>query len=109
MSLDNQIRLEINWFYMIALLVIVIGFLGVIGWIPTAQVLKETLKGLPISGGFSWPIVIGLDLICILCILSFIWKVYCTVQTKFDNEGISCPGLFGQRVIRWAEVSREKG
>jgi hypothetical protein len=105
---SQEIRFEINWVYILPSVVIAAAGLGFIGWIVTAQVLRETMQGLPISGGWSWPLVIGLDLICLGAFLALIWSIHCDSRTQFLDSQLTQPGLFGLRVIRWSEVTGVK-
>jgi hypothetical protein len=65
-------------------------------------------KGLPISGGWSWPLAIIWDAgsLCVLC--AFFWKLYCDANTEMGETELRRPGIFGLRRIRWAEIARVK-
>ncbi|MES2491613.1 MAG: hypothetical protein V4607_17640 [Pseudomonadota bacterium] len=71
----------------------------------TAQVYGQWSQGLPITGGFSWPIVIGIDALCFLAALAMYWKIYADSKTTIDTSGISRPSLRGQQHIAWSDVT----
>ena len=79
-----------------------------IGWMVTSQVYKEWSHGLPISGGWNWPIVIGVDLACLFVALALYWEIYADSRTTIDAIGVGRPSLRGQRHIAWSDVTSIK-
>jgi hypothetical protein len=69
--------------------------LGFIAWSITAQVYGKWSRGLPISGGWNWPIVFAIDLCCVLLALGLYWKIYCDARTTIDELGVTRPTLRG--------------
>ena len=96
---------RINWPYISFFALMGTGGLVFIGWAVTAQVYREWSHGLPISGGWSWPSVFLVDLVCALFVCALNWEIYCDAKTTIDENGIYQPSLFGMRAISWAEVT----
>lgn len=91
--------------------ILFIGLVGTctstfIGWVITSQVYAQWSHGLPIVGGWNWPSVIGLDLVCLWAILALYWKLYADAKTTIDATGITRPSLQGLKTIRWPEVTQ---
>lgn len=84
------------------------GGLTFIGWAITSQVYAQWSHGLPITGGWNWPIVIGIDLICFLSALGLYWQIYADANTTIDVSGLSRPSLRGPKHIAWSEVTALK-
>ena len=96
---------QLNWIYVIAAVLVSAIGLSFIGFAITKQVYGEWVKGLPISGGFNWPIVIGIDVMCLICLFAVIWKIYCDANTEIGTEHVSQPSILGKKTIRWSDVS----
>lgn len=84
-----------------------VGTIGLafIGWTITAQVYREWSQGLAISGGWNWPTVIGVDILCMLCAAALYWKIYADPKTTIDASGVSRPCLYGPTHIAWPNVT----
>lgn len=76
-----------------------------IGSAITAQVYGQWSRGLPITGGFSWPMVITIDALCFLAASALYWKIYADAKTTMDGNGVSRPSLCGRKWIAWSEVT----
>lgn len=79
--------------------------LGFIGWAITAQVYGQWSRGLPISDGWNWPIVLGIDFSCLMFALVLYWKIYADAKTVIDATGVSRPSPSGVRHIAWQDVT----
>lgn len=101
-------RLRVNIPYIFFCASVGTAALVFIGWAITSQVYKQWSQGLPITGGWSWPIVIGVDLMCCLGGLALYWKIYADANTTVDSSGVSRPSLRGPRYIAWSEVTALK-
>lgn len=98
-------RLRLNIPYILfcgAAVTIVLAF---IGYTMTSQIYAQWSQGLPITGGLSWPIVIGVDLICCSGILAVYWKIYADANTAISSSGINRPSLLGPKYIAWSDVT----
>lgn len=94
-----------NWLriYMdFALTAIFFSFMGVL---ITWSAIQETRQGLPLSGGWSWPIVIGLDVFSLIIVLWFAWFYYSATTLTVTDDYISCRSLLGTKAIRWTKVT----
>jgi hypothetical protein len=96
---------RINWPYIAFVALVGTSGLLFIAWAITSQVYREWSLGLPISGGWNWPIVIALDFVCILLVGALYWKIYFDAKTTIDGNGIYQPSLFGACSITWSEVT----
>jgi hypothetical protein len=96
---------RVNWPYIVFIALVGTATLLFIAWAITSQVYGEWSRGIPISQGWNWPIVIGIDLACILLVGALYWKIYFNAKTTIDGNGISQPSLFGIRTISWSEVT----
>jgi len=105
-SLTN--RLPMNWPYVAVVLLISTAAISYIVWETTAPVYRSWIRGLPIRGGWSWPIVIAWDAFYFLVLLALIWKIYCDANTEMGETELSRPSILGIRRIRWSEVVRVK-
>ena len=97
--------LQLNKLYVAFVAVVVTTGLAFIAWSITAQVYGEWSRGLPISGGWTWPFVAGVDLTCLACVGALYWKIYADSQTVIDSAGVSRPGIWGLSRIEWREVT----
>jgi hypothetical protein len=96
---------RLNWLYITFVALVGTGALVFIGWAITSQVYRQWSHGLPISGGWSWPMVFMVDFVCLLLIGALYWKIFYDAKTVIDGNGIYQPGLFGLRNIYWSEVT----
>jgi hypothetical protein len=99
-------KLPVNWFYVTAVAAGGSAAIGFLVWALTSQVYRDYAKGLPMSGGWSWPVVIVLDSGCVTVLVALFWKIYCDANTEMGDEELCRPSIFGQRRIRWSEVTR---
>lgn len=76
-----------------------------IGSAITIQVYGQWSRGLPITGGFSWPIVIAIDALFLLAASAMYWKIYADSKITIDENGVSRPSLRGLERIAWPEVT----
>jgi hypothetical protein len=80
-----------------------------IGGAVTWQVYGQWSNGLPITGGFSWPIVAAIDFACLTGIAALYRKIYRDACTIFGPQGLSQPALFGgSQTIAWSDVTKIK-
>jgi hypothetical protein len=93
-----------NWPYVAVALLISTAAIVYIAWETTEPVYRSWIRGLPIRGGWSWPIVIAWDVFYFLVLLALFWKIYCDANTEMGETELSRPSLFGIRRIRWSEV-----
>lgn len=96
---------RINRTYIAFVALVGTGALVFISWAVTSQVYREWSRDLPISGGWNWPIVLMLDVVCALLVGALYWKIYCDAKTTIDRNGIFQPSLFGIHTISWPEVT----
>jgi hypothetical protein len=96
---------RVNWPYIAFIVFVVTASLGFIAWAITSLAYSDWSQGLPIRGGWNWPAVIGLDVICAVLLVAFYWKVYCDVNTEIGDLGISRPSLRGVQSISWNQVT----
>jgi hypothetical protein len=98
-------RLPMNWPYVGSAALIVTIVIGFIVWSITGPVYRTWSRGLPITGGWSWPLAIIWDAgsLCVLC--AFFWKLYCDANTEMGETELRRPGIFGLRRIRWTEIA----
>ncbi|WKT59551.1 hypothetical protein Q2E61_11665 [Microbulbifer thermotolerans] len=96
---------RMNWPYVILVALLGTGGLLFIAWSITWQVYREWSNGLPISGGWSWPIVVSVNLVCAFAVSALYWKIYSDAKTTIDEYGIFKPSLFGAHTIAWSEVT----
>ena len=101
-------QFSINWTYIIFVAAIAAAGLGFIAFAITSQVYREWSRGLPISGGFNWSIVIVVDLVCFVTFLALLWKIYRDTNTDISDDDLAQPSLLGLRTIRWSEVTDVK-
>lgn len=99
---------RLNKPYMVFVAAIGTVALAFIGWAITSQVYRDWSRGLPISGGWNWPIVIGVDLACFCGALALYWKIYADSKTTIDASGVGRPSLRGFRHIAWSDVTAIK-
>jgi hypothetical protein len=104
MSTPNT-KLQINWLYISIVVVISSAALGFIAWGITTQLYREWSQGLPISGGWNWPLVIAVDSVCATALCALFWKIYCDANTEIGIDTLSQPSIFGRRIINWSEVT----
>ena len=100
--------LQLNKPYIAFVATVGTGTLMFIGWAITSQVYTQWSHDLPITGGWNWPIVIGIDVLCLLGVLALYWKIYADVNTKMSAEGLSRPTLRGAEYIAWPDVTTIK-
>ena len=96
---------RINKLYVAIVALLGTAALAFVGWSLTAQVYREWSAGVAISGGWNWPIVIGVDILCLLGALGLYWKIYADSKTQIDTTGVSRPTLRGRVRIAWPEVT----
>jgi hypothetical protein len=99
-------KITLNWPYISFVILAALSGLGFIAWGLTDQVYQQWSRGLPITGGWSWEIVILVDIGCLLMFMALCWKVYCDSRLEITDEYISRPSIFGKNVIKWAEVTK---
>jgi hypothetical protein len=99
-------RLQMNWPYIGTAELIATAAIGFIVWEITAPVYRASAQGMPIRGGWNWPIVILWDAGLLFFLLAFFWKIYCDANTEIGELELSRPGIFGPPRIRWSEVVR---
>ena len=100
--------LQLNKPYIAFVATVGTGALVFIGWAITSQVSKQWSHGLPITGRWNWPIVIALDLVCLLGVLALYWKIYADAKTTMSAEGLTRPTLRGSEHIAWHDVTTIK-
>jgi hypothetical protein len=99
-------KLPVNWPYVTVVAAIGSAAVGFLVWALTSQVYRGYATGAPMSGGWSWPVLIVFDAGCVVALAALFWKIYCDAKTEIGEEELSRPGIFGHRRIRWSEVSR---
>jgi hypothetical protein len=97
-------RLQINWPYVATVALIGSTSMGFIAWGVTAQAYRAWARGLPIGGGWNWPLVIVLDVGCLFVLLALFWKIYCDANVEIGEVELSRPSIFGTRRIPWSEI-----
>jgi len=101
-------RFELNWPYIAFAIITSVAVLSFIGWMVTAQVLRERRWGFPISGVFNWLLMIAIDLASVVCFLALLWKIYCDYKTEFTEDAITRPSLLRLRGIKWSDITEVK-
>lgn len=98
---------SINWLYVGFIAVAGTAALLLIGGILTWQVFGQWSQGLPITGGWNWPLVIFIDLACAAGIAALYRNIYCNAHTIMNRNGLTQPTQFGRvRTILWSEVTK---
>jgi hypothetical protein len=99
--------LALNWPYVALVAVLGTSTMLFISGAVTWQVYREWSNGIPITGGFSWPIVTALNFACLMGIVALYRKIYCDARTLISEQGLTQPALFGgTRAIAWADVTK---
>jgi hypothetical protein len=100
------VQLAMNWPYVTFVAIVGTVALLFIGGVITIQVAGDSLAGVPIRGGWNWPVVLLVDLICVGGIAALYRKIYCDAHTTIDDKGVTQPGFLGSpRSILWREVT----
>jgi hypothetical protein len=95
-----------NWLYVGLVAVAGTAALLFMGGAVTWQVYRQGSSGLPITGGWSWPLVWAVNLGCVAGIAALYRKIYCDAHTNISPEGLSQPAQFGGiRSIAWKDVT----
>jgi len=97
--------LQLNKPYLVFVAVAGTTGLVFIGWAITASAFAAWSRGVPLNGGWNWPLVLAVDLACLACCAALYWKIYCDAQTVIDAVGVRRPGLLGRHQIEWREVT----
>jgi len=97
---------RLNWPYLATVAAIGTASLVFIGGAITTQVYRQWSRDLRIGGGFSWPIVIGIDLACLCGAAAIFWRIYADAKTTIDSAGIARPSLLGNKCIAWPDVTK---
>lgn len=100
--------LILNKTYVAAVVLVCMTALAFVAWAITAPVYREWSSGVPISGGWNWPVVIALDGLCLLGAAAVAWKLHADARTTVDDAGISRPSLLGATHIAWTGVTAIK-
>jgi hypothetical protein len=100
--------LKPNWLYLGFIIAVAGAGLGFIGGSLTMQAYKEWRAGVALSGGWSWPIIAGVDLACLAVFAGLLLKVRWDTTVIFDDTALARNSILGVRRIRWSEVRRIK-
>jgi hypothetical protein len=95
-----------NWPYVAAVLLISMTAIGFIVWQITAQVYRPWAYGVRVCCGWTSPLVIMWDAVCLLSLLALFWKIYSDAATELGEVDLCRPSIFGIRRIRWSEIVR---
>lgn len=97
----------INWPYVGFVAVVGTAVLLFIGGAITWQVYRQWSNGLPLTEGWNWPLVAGVNLGCIAGIAALYRKIYCDFHTNISPDGLAQPAQFGgTRFIAWKDVTK---
>jgi hypothetical protein len=97
-------RLQMNWPYVAAVLVVAGTASGFMGWLITAPAVLAWQRGEPLPGGWTWTAVVLFDGAFAATFFALLWKAYADSRTTLTSEELRRPGVLGTRTLRWNSV-----
>jgi hypothetical protein len=97
-------RLQFNWPYVAFVLVIAFCFAAVAPVLVTLQIMRDAHAGRPWGGGWT-PLTIALLYLAALSLVAYFGsRAYREFNTFLTPDALIQKGVFGTKLIRWAEI-----
>jgi hypothetical protein len=104
----RNIHLRRKWWALLAVSLLA-GPILFVAWSVAWEVVQVLLTSQPLPTRQTWLGTIGGVVLLVALAAGLYWIPLQSLLTQFSVEGVSQPHLFGQKFIRWTEVTRLGG